>query len=199
MPAKAAKANILKWVDKFEIRDWWKKTVTELSKGMQQKVQFISTIAHQPNLIILDEPFSGLDPINTDLIKTEIFDLARSGATILFSTHRMEQVEEICEQIALINKGQVILQGGVQELKQQFKQNEYELNFNGNLNGMATDFFEIKEQTPNRLILKLNETYTSNQLLQFMLEQNIEITAFKELLPSINEIFINQVGGQSDE
>jgi len=125
MSAKDAKANILKWVDKFEIRDWWKKKVTELSKGMQQKVQFISTIAHQPDLIILDEPFSGLDPINTDLIKTEIFELAKSGATILFSTHRMEQVEEICEQIALINKGQVILQGSVQELKQQFKQNEY--------------------------------------------------------------------------
>lgn len=199
MPAKEAKTNIMEWVDKFEIRDWWKKKVTELSKGMQQKVQFISTVAHQPDLIILDEPFSGLDPINTDLIKTKIFELAKSGATILFSTHRMEQVEEICEQIALINKGQVILQGGVQQLKQYFKQNEYELNFNGSLNGMKSDFFDIKEQNDNRLVIKLNESYTSNQLLQYMLDQNIEITAFKELLPSINEIFINQVGGQSDE
>lgn len=199
MPTKEAKANILQWVDKFEIRTWLKKKVIELSKGMQQKVQFISTVAHGPDLIILDEPFSGLDPINTDLIKTEIFELAKSGATILFSTHRMEQVEEICEQIALINKGQVILQGSVQHLKQQFKQNEYEINFNGSLNGFSTDFFEIETQEENRLVLKLNESYTSNQLLQFMLEQNIEITAFKELLPSINEIFINQVGGQSDE
>lgn len=207
MPAKQAKANILNWVDKFEIRDWWKKKVTELSKGMQQKVQFISTIAHQPSLIILDEPFSGLDPINTDLIKTEIFELAKAGATILFSTHRMEQVDEICEQIALINKGEVILQGGVDELKQQFKQHEFEIIFSGTLDegfqnfddSAATSFFEVEEQTNSSLKVKLLEGYTSNQLLEYMLQQGISINSFKELLPSINEIFINQVGGQSNE
>jgi ABC-2 type transport system ATP-binding protein len=122
---KLAKEKIQNWLEKFQIEDWWNKKIIELSKGMQQKIQFIATILHEPPLLILDEPFSGLDPINTHLIKDEIALLRDKGATIIFSTHRMEQVEEICEDIALIHNGTIILQGEIQELKQQFKKNHF--------------------------------------------------------------------------
>jgi len=199
MPYKQAKQNILHWVDKFEIRSWWKKKVSELSKGMQQKVQFISTVAHQPPLIILDEPFSGLDPINTDLIKNEIFELARTGATILFSTHRMEQVEEVCEEIALINKGNLLLRGSVTDLKNQFKQNEYSITIAGDAIIENNEVFEVLDRDANQLKVHLLNEHQPNELLQYFLDRQIDITAFNEILPSINEIFITQVSGQSNE
>ena len=128
-----AKAAIQHWFEKFDISDWWPKKVEELSKGMQQKIQFIATIIHDPDLIILDEPFSGLDPINTNLIKQEIQELKAAGKSIIFSTHRMEQVEEICEQIVLINQGQKVLDGSMKSLKEQFKQNLFRIDYEGEL------------------------------------------------------------------
>jgi len=131
LPKKEAKAAIDFWFEKFDIQDWWKKKVEELSKGMQQKIQFISTVIHKPKLLILDEPFSGLDPINTNLIKDEIDALNQKGISIIFSTHRMEQVEEVCEKIVLINQGKNVLQGGVKDIKNQFKKNLFKFNFEG--------------------------------------------------------------------
>jgi len=199
MSYKQAKQNILEWVDRFEIRTWWKKEVSELSKGMQQKVQFISTVAHKPPLIILDEPFSGLDPINTDLIKNEIFELAKSGATILFSTHRMEQVEEVCEEIALINKGDLILKGTVKDLKNKFKQNNYAITMASNIIIENNAVFEVLVQNENNLKVHLLNGQQPNQMLQYFLNKQIDLTAFNEILPSINEIFITQVSGESNE
>ena len=126
---KEAKERIKEWFVKFQMESWWNKKVEDLSKGMSQKLQFVTTVLHQPDLIILDEPFSGLDPVNANLIKDEIFKLAQQGATIIFSTHRMEQVEEICNHIVLVNKGKKILDGGVGEIKQQFKKNIFEIDF----------------------------------------------------------------------
>ena len=125
---KDAKSKIDNWLEKFEIKDWWDKKVEELSKGMQQKIQFISTVVHEPPLLILDEPFSGLDPINTNLIKDEIDQMHHNGISIIFSTHRMEQVEEICEYIVLINQGRNVLQGKVADIKEQFKENLFQVN-----------------------------------------------------------------------
>jgi len=181
------------WIEKFNIGSWLKKSVDDLSKGMQQKVQFIATVAHQPSLIILDEPFSGLDPINTNLIKNEIFELAKNGATIIFSTHRMEQVEEVCEEIALINKGEIILQGSVKGLKEQFYTNEYEITSDKEVYNLQNDIYQVVEKSDNKLLLKLNENYTSKDLLKLMMKLNIDIISFSKVLPSINDIFINLV------
>src|SRR6188472_3624226 len=124
-----AMAKIKEWFIKFEMQSWWSKKVEDLSKGMSQKLQFVTTVLHEPKLIILDEPFSGLDPVNSNLIKEEIFNLARNGSTIIFSTHRMEQVEEICDQIVLVNKGKKLLDGAVEDIKQQFKENLFRIGF----------------------------------------------------------------------
>lgn len=190
---KQAKENIDYWLDKFDIADWWNKKVEELSKGMQQKIQFIATVIHNPKLIILDEPFSGLDPINANLIKDEIFELRQKGATVLFSTHRMEQVEEICEEIALINKGEIILKGGVKELKQRFKKHLFEVDYIGELPELKETVFKLVQQTDQQLILNLQEGHTANDLLHNLIEQQIQVHAFHEILPSLNELFINQV------
>ncbi len=181
-----------KWLQKFEIENWENKRIEELSKGMSQKVQFIGTIIHEPDLLILDEPFSGLDPINSQLIEKEIRNLKNEGKTILFSTHRMEQVEDICDTIVLINKGQNILCGGVQELKQQFKQQKMLVRFNGILPENFNNHFEVLEQHENEVVVK-NKHATNNELLKYLIENQVSIVAFKELLPSINEIFITCV------
>lgn len=192
---RTAKQKILNWLDKFEIRDWWNKKVDELSKGMQQKAQFIATVVHEPKLIILDEPFSGLDPINTNLIKDEIYSLNRKGTSIIFSTHRMEQVEEICEEIALINKGAVILEGGVNEIKEKFKEHKYFVEFLGklpdNITGAGVEILEATDTTMNIRILKGSG---SNGFLRFLIDNAVEIRTYKEILPSLNEIFIKKVG-----
>lgn len=195
LSAKQAKEKLSYWSEKFSISDWWNKQVGELSKGMQQKVQFIATVIHEPKLIILDEPFSGLDPINTNLIKDEIYNLKQKGATILFSTHRMEQVEEICERIVLVNKGKVILEGGVPELKSRFKENKFQLDYEGTLPQNLPDTlpFEVLNQSEQQFILHIKDGFTANHILQFFIENGLSVKAFNEILPSINEIFISQV------
>jgi len=194
MDYKSARKVVLEWLDKFEIRNWWNKKVEELSKGMQQKVQFIATVMHDPELIILDEPFSGLDPINTNLIKSEIYKLKEKGTTIIFSTHRMEQVEEICEEIALIDKGKVILRGRVDDIKQQFKEHKFEVSFNGQFNEeMIRGKADILDRNQDSLIFKLQGETGSNQLLMNLIQQGLEIKSFSEILPGLNEIFIREV------
>ncbi|HJT72766.1 MAG TPA: ATP-binding cassette domain-containing protein, partial [Chitinophaga sp.] len=192
---KEAREKIKYWFDKFEINSWWNKKVEELSKGMQQKVQFISTIMHNPDLLILDEPFSGLDPINSNLIKQEIFDLSRNGTTIIFSTHRMEQVEEICDRIILVNKGQKILDGEVKQIKQDFKQHVFRIGLGQqpNFAQVATHHFQIIKQQGTELTLKLADGSNTNDILKHFIGYNIPITSFHEILPSINEVFIQQV------
>ncbi|HHH50283.1 MAG TPA: ABC transporter ATP-binding protein [Saprospiraceae bacterium] len=193
MSKPQAKDAIKHWFDKFEISDWWDKKVEELSKGMQQKIQFISTVIHRPKLLILDEPFSGLDPINTNLIKDEIDQLHHQGISIIFSTHRMEQVEEICERIVLINKGENILEGEVKSIKDQFKKKLFKINFAGQLPLDLSKNLTIQSQTDNSLIIKLNEGEDSNKALGYLLASGVSIQSFNEILPTLNEIFIQQV------
>lgn len=192
---KIARQKLMVWLEKFEIKDWWNKKVEELSKGMQQKAQFIATVVHDPKLVILDEPFSGLDPINSNLIKDEIYQMNKNGTSIIFSTHRMEQVEEICEDIALINRGKVILEGPVKGLKEKFKEHKYFLEFEGKLpEDINHSGFEILEDTDSHLIIRIKEGHKSNEFLKSIIEKNIEIKTYKEILPSLNEIFIKKVG-----
>lgn len=197
-PAEAKK-KLDFWLNKFDITSWWDKKVEELSKGMQQKVQFIATIVHDPKLIILDEPFSGLDPINTNLIKDEIYELNKNGASVIFSTHRMEQVEQICEDIALINKGKIILQGNVAKIKDDYKENKFLVEFDGKLpSELLSDNFEIVEDTDQGLIIKISEGHKSNDLLKGLIDRNIEIKKYQEILPSLNQIFIKKVGESNE-
>lgn len=191
---KDAKSKIDYWFEKFGIEDWWPKKVEELSKGMQQKIQFISTVVHEPRLLILDEPFSGLDPINTNLIKDEIYELNRKGISIIFSTHRMEQVEEICEHIVLINKGKNVLEGTVKDVKTQWKDNLFKIEFEGQLPLNILDLADVIEQTPNSITLKVETEGESNFLLQKLLSNGVFVHSFNEILPSLNEIFIRKVG-----
>ncbi len=197
-----SKSELRKWFDKFEIEDWWNKKVTELSKGMAQKVQFIVTVLHKPKLLIFDEPFSGFDPINANLIKDEILDLREKGATIIFSTHRMESVEELCEDIALINKSNKILDGNLYDIKTKFKSNIYEVGVNASnpdsLNKELDSIFETAKPSFKtigenlKLNIKLNDKQNSDQLLK-ILNQSGKVIHFKEVIPSANEIFINSV------
>ncbi|MEO1437602.1 MAG: ATP-binding cassette domain-containing protein [Bacteroidota bacterium] len=194
-----AKNSIMYWFDKFDISDWWPKKVEELSKGMQQKIQFISTVVHKPKLLILDEPFSGLDPINTNLIKDEIDELHRNGTSIIFSTHRMEQVEEICQRIVLINKGQNILEGNVDQIRQDFKDNLFEVNYTGDLPAGIQEKFAVVGEQDHSLTVQLEPGADSNILLKHLLEHGVHVSSFNEILPSLNDIFIKQVSGKSDE
>lgn len=193
LSASQAKINVEAWLNKFSIHSWYNKNIEELSKGMSQKVQFIATVLHDPDLLILDEPFSGLDPINSKLIEDEIFELSRKGKTIIFSTHRMEQVEEICDDIVLVNKGSVILQGGVKELKQRFKENKFHVQFNGDLPAGLTQHLKVTVQQPGEVEVQFDEAHKGNLLLKLLIENNVEVNAFNEVLPTINEIFIRQV------
>ncbi len=197
---KEARENIKLWFEKFGIEDWWNKKIEELSKGMQQKIQFIATVLHKPKLIILDEPFTGLDPINTNLIKDEIHRMNDEGTSIIFSTHRMEQVEEICKDIVLINQGKIVLEGSVKDVKDQFKDNIYRIEFDGHLpaNLQSSDF-KIIDDNRESLTIQINEGYDSNELLRSLLNEGIQIRSFNEVLPSLNEIFIKQVENASHE
>jgi ABC-2 type transport system ATP-binding protein len=181
-------------MEKFEIMDWWPKKIEELSKGMQQKIQFIVTILHKPDLIILDEPFSGLDPINANLIKDEILNLNKNGATLIFSTHRMEQVEEICEEIVLINNGANVLQGKVKDIKNSYKENLFNVDFSTPTQVVLPEEYALKQINDFKIQVKLGENQSSNALLQHLLNQNLNISGFNEILPSLNEIFIRRVG-----
>jgi ABC-2 type transport system ATP-binding protein len=190
-----AMQKIKAWFVKFEMESWWNKKVEDLSKGMSQKLQFVTTVLHEPKLIILDEPFSGLDPVNANLIKDEIFNLAKNGSTVIFSTHRMEQVEEICDHIVLVNKGKKILDGTVKEIKNQFKENVYSLGASTSAHNLMTYIFEVIKHQPNELILKLQHDATTNDVLKFFIGQDVLIHSFNEVLPTLNEIFIKLVEG----
>jgi ABC-2 type transport system ATP-binding protein len=183
------------WFEKLGMESWWNKKVEDLSKGMSQKLQFVATVAHEPSLIILDEPFSGLDPVNANLIKEEIFLLAKKGATIIFSTHRMEQVEEICNHIVLINKGKKILDGNVQQIKQDFKENVFELGVNAMAEQLMTALFEVIRFRKDELLIKLLHDTRNNDVLKYFIERDVDIRYFREVLPTLNEIFIRLVEG----
>jgi len=193
----AKKCKIM--LDRFEALDWWHKKVEELSKGMQQKIQFIATIVHDPMLIILDEPFTGLDPINSNMIQEEIYKLRDKGVTILFSTHRMEQVEEMCENIILIHRGKNILMGNVKDIRNKYKENLFKVSYKGDLPQTFSGGLELVKQEDHTATFRIPNQDTPNHLLQFLIQSGCEIHSFHEILPSINEIFISQVKGVSHE
>jgi ABC-2 type transport system ATP-binding protein len=188
-----ATEKIKYWFKKFEMETWWNKKVEDLSKGMSQKLQFVITVLHEPKLIILDEPFSGLDPLNANLIKEEIYNLAKKGATIIFSTHRMEQVEEICDHIVLMNLGKKILDGTVTDIKQQFKENSFLIQTDNEVKINTNPIFSTISNEKNKILVKINEGYQSNDVLKYLLQENVNIVAYNELLPSLNDIFIKLV------
>jgi len=179
------------WFEKLEILSWWNKKVEELSKGMAQKIQFVVTVIHEPKLLIFDEPFSGFDPINAAIIRREILELSKNGTTIIFSTHRMESVEEICDHIALINKAQTILEGPIEEIKKQFANNSYEVITTGEaLN--ENDYFSIINQKGSSYSLLLKEGKTQQEALQSIIQQT-EIISFRKKIPSMEQIFIKAI------
>jgi len=192
-----AMAKIKEWFVKLEMQSWWNKKVEDLSKGMSQKLQFVTTVLHEPKLIILDEPFSGLDPVNSNIIKEEIYKLSQKGCTIIFSTHRMEQVEEICDHIVLINKGKKILDGSVKKVKQDFKENLFSIGFDNepSLNGNA--IFEVIGKKDQSYIVKIKEDKKPTDVLKYFIQQNADVHSFNEILPSLNDIFIKLVEGTS--
>ena len=192
-----AMEKIKSWFVRLEMQNWWNKKVEDLSKGMSQKLQFVTTVLHEPKLIILDEPFSGLDPVNSNIIKEEIYNLAQNGSTIIFSTHRMEQVEEICDHIVLVNKGSKILDGTVQNIKQNFKENLFSIGFEQIPGVDDTQIFEVVNHKDQSYILKIRDGYKQNDVLRYFLDRNAGIISFNELLPSLNDIFIKLVEGTS--
>lgn len=196
---REALKRLKNWFEKFEMQAWWDKKVEELSKGMQQKVQFIATVVHEPSLLIFDEPFSGFDPINANLLKKEILELKRKGATIIFSTHNMGSVEELCDHITLINKSKNILEGPIDQVREKYRSHVYEIAFKGNptkvaaaLNGSYEITHEETGQEKNVVRVKGNEQGEANQLLNKLIPIS-EIVSFRELIPSMNDIFIQVV------
>src|SRR5690606_32640767 len=194
---KTAMEKLKSWFIKFDIKTWWDKNVADLSKGMQQKVQFVSTVLHEPKLIILDEPFSGFDPINANLIRDEILELKAKGSTIIFSTHRMETVEELCDYIALIDKSRKILEGPKEQIKRQFTDNTYRMEFIGDpllipsvYNPKITSSENAEYQSVN---IHLPDQLTVNQMLADLLNL-VEIRSFRENIPNMNQIFVSSVG-----
>lgn len=192
-----AMERVKSWFVRFGMESWWNKKVEDLSKGMGQKLQFVTTVLHEPKLVILDEPFSGLDPVNTNLIKDEIYQLSRRGCSIIFSTHRMEQVEEICDHIILVNKGKKILDGGVAQVKQQFKENLFRIAFDHMPADNKSPAFDIIGEKDNALVVKINDGSRPNDVLQHYIRQDASIRGFNEILPSLNDIFIKLVEGTS--
>jgi ABC-2 type transport system ATP-binding protein len=190
---KHAMEKIKEWFVKFEMQSWWSKKVEDLSKGMSQKLQFVTTVLHEPQLLILDEPFSGLDPVNSNLIKDEIFKLSKNGTTVIFSTHRMEQVEEICDHIVLMNKGKKILDGSVKQIKQDCKENHFRIGFEQLPETIDDVSFDIVNQEDSSLVVKIKEGFKPTDVLQNFLKNDASIVSFNEILPSLNEIFIRKV------
>ena len=197
-----ARKRLKYWFEKLEIGDWWNKKIQELSKGMAQKIQFVVTVLHQPKLLIFDEPFSGFDPINANLIKEEILQLRNEGATVIFSTHRMESVEELCDHIALLHKSNKILDGKLLDIKREFKTNTYEVglvtNNESQLKQMISEKFEISKadfkslDDDLKLNIKLGSNESANDLLSY-LTSKAEVNHFNELVPSASDIFIQTV------
>lgn len=198
---KDAEKRLKQWFHKFEITDWWDKKVEELSKGMQQKIQFIVTVIHNPQLLIFDEPFSGFDPINVNLLKKEILELRNKGATIIFSTHNMASVEELCDNIMLINKGEKVLEGSVYQIKQDFKDHSFEvvLKRKDTETINLPDGFTIVSEKEDKneettLVISSDKENNPNTLINYLTEKGT-IVSYRELLPSINDIFINKIKG----
>ena len=184
------------WVDRLELTNWWNKNIEDLSKGMAQKVQFIATVMHEPALIILDEPFSGFDPINADLIKNEILALRDRGCTVVFSTHRMESVEQVCDHLALVHQSKKILEGPKSVIKETFKTNTYTIRYKGELGPLNEAHFMVRKfeavEGVQRAEISATEQGQANYLLRLLVDQ-VEVSAFEEKLPSINDIFIQKV------
>lgn len=198
MSEKDARAELKKWFVKFGIQDWWKKKVEELSKGMAQKVQFITTVVHKPSLMILDEPFSGFDPVNAELIRKEILELKEQGATIILSTHNMESVEELCDNIALINKSHLVLSGRVDEIRRQYGNNHVELIYSGEnalapVEGLFSVISDADDNGRHTAVLSLDHEGLGNEVLTAVIGQGLLVNSFKELLPRMNDIFIKLV------
>lgn len=198
MSAREAAAELKKWFIRFGIESWWNKKVEELSKGMAQKVQFITTVVHKPSLLILDEPFSGFDPVNAQIIREEILRLKEEGATIILSTHNMESVEELCDNIALINKSHVVITGGVDEIRHKYGNNNVELVYTGSaalqsVEGVFSVLSDNDESGRHTAVLEIADGGTSNAVLAEILKQDLAVSSFKELVPRMNDIFIKLV------
>jgi ABC-2 type transport system ATP-binding protein len=183
MSAREAQAALKEWFVRFGIQDWWKKKVEELSKGMAQKLQFITTVVHKPSLLILDEPFSGFDPVNADIIRKEILRLRDEGATIVLSTHNMESVEELCDEIALINQSRLVITGGVEDIRRRYGNNNVELVYT-DADGRHTE------------VLSTDADLSPNATLRRYVEKGVTINSYKELMPRMNDIFIKLVTGE---
>ena len=198
MSASDARTELKKWFGRFGIQDWWKKKIEELSKGMAQKVQFITTVVHKPSLMILDEPFSGFDPVNAEIIRQEILRLNKEGATIALSTHNMESVEELCGEIALINKSSLVITGGVNDIRKKYGNNNIELEYTGDkvvvdADGIFTVVSDEVKGGKRDAVLALEPEVTTNQALQAIIGQEIPVSSFRELMPRMNDIFIKLV------
>lgn len=184
------------WFEKMEMQNWWKKKVEDLSKGMQQKVQFVATVLHEPELIILDEPFSGFDPVNAEIIKDEILELNQKGSTIIFSTHRMESVEQLCDHIVLLNKSHKILDGGLKDIKNSYRNDTFKVEFSGDMANLTHQTYDLLSHTTlndNELItVKLKPGFNANHLLSELIP-SVQIAHLEEVIPSINQIFIEKV------
>jgi ABC-2 type transport system ATP-binding protein len=196
--AEAARQRIHAWLERMELVAWARKKVEELSKGMQQKVQFIATVAHEPDLIILDEPFTGLDPINVNLLKDIIIEMKKAGKTVLFSTHRMEQVERLCDNICLINKGEKVLDGNLKSIKQQYGKNTIMLEYEGHLDFLnGAPAIKKLDDYGNYAEIKLNDGANAQELMKTIMN-NVKVYKFEMVEPSLNEIFIEKVGKSNE-
>jgi len=190
------------WLKRLDLSDWWDKNVQDLSKGMQQKIQFIATIIADPQVIILDEPFTGFDPINANVIKDEILELREKGATIIFSTHRMESVEELCDHIVLIDRSKKILEGSKEDIKNSFKSNTYQVQHHSDF-GELPEGFLLVDTSENgngtlKSFIKIENQESGNELLKYLIDR-VEIVSFNEKIPTMNEIFISKVNGGESE
>jgi ABC-2 type transport system ATP-binding protein len=193
---QVALEKLKEWFIKFDIKTWWDKNVEDLSKGMQQKVQFVATVLHKPKLIILDEPFSGFDPINANLIKDEILELKKAGSSIIFSTHRMESVEELCDYVALINKSNKVLEGKKEDIKAQFKPNTFSIKYAGNLSDSLKTVSVVSNNGTEAILLK-NEGFNANDILAELINK-VQISKFMEDEASMNDVFIKSVQNSSN-
>ena len=198
MSYRDAMDELKKWFVRFGIESWWNKKVEELSKGMAQKVQFITTVVHKPSLLILDEPFSGFDPVNAQIIREEILRLKSEGATIILSTHNMESVEELCDNIALINKSHVVISGGVDEIRRKYGNNNVELIYTSSaalesVPGVFRVLSDHDDSGRHTAVLALEDDVETNEALQAVLGQKVTVNSFKELIPRMNDIFIKLV------
>ena len=204
MGSREAMTELKMWFEKFGIQSWWNRKVEELSKGMAQKVQFITTVAHRPSLLILDEPFSGFDPVNARLIRNEILGLKENGATIVLSTHNMESVEELCDEIALINKSRLVISGGVDEIRHKYGNNNVELIYTSpsavtSEPGLFDVLSDTGDSSRHTAVLSVREGADTSSVLRYLLDKGVSINSFKELIPRMNDIFIKLVTGGSDE